>query len=149
MENKMTAQMADEMLSQGFHCSQCVFSYVAERLGMDKSAALKLSAGLGGGCFHGDSCGAITGAIMALGMVYGFDHPDAREEDAVLIAKVRELEQRFIAQNGSVLCRELLNGYDKADPNAVAPENTYRNCGKYCADACSVIDELLHTHYIR
>ena len=66
MENTMTEARADALMEDGFHCSQCVFPYAAFRLGMDRDEALRLSAGLGGGCFHGDSCGAVTGAAMAL-----------------------------------------------------------------------------------
>ena len=60
MEKTMTEARADALMEDGFHCSQCVFPYAAFRLGMDRDEALRLSAGLGGGCFHGDSCGAVT-----------------------------------------------------------------------------------------
>ncbi len=135
---------ADRLLAEGYHCSQCVFPYLAAQLGMDQAAALRLSAGLGGGCFHGDSCGAVTGAILALSMAYGFDAPDSGEQDEILIAQVHELERRFIAQTGSLLCRDLLGGYDKADPDVPIPDEAYQNCGRYCAIACRIADELLH-----
>ena len=54
MEKTMTEARADALMEDGFHCSQCVFPYAAFRLGMDRDEALRLSAGLGGGCFHGD-----------------------------------------------------------------------------------------------
>lgn len=146
---EMTVFTADRLMNSGFHCSQCVFPYAAYRLGMDRAEALRLSAGLGGGCFHGDSCGAVTGAILALGLVYGFDQPDAAQEDRLLIARVREFEARFCAAHGACLCRELLGGYDKADPDAPAPDGVYRNCPDYCATACRILDEMLGEHYCR
>lgn len=149
MENCMTECRADELMDDGFHCSQCVFPYAAYRLGMDRCEAYRLSAGLGGGCFRGDSCGAVTGAMMALGMVYGFDQPNAEAEDAQLIAKVHEFEDKFQAENGALLCRQLLGGFDKADRDAVAPEGTYDNCPKYCAAACRILDEMIGERYIR
>ena len=91
MENTMTEARADALMEDGFHCSQCVFPYAAFRLGMDRDEALRLSAGLGGGCFHGDSCGAVTGAAMALSIVFGFDRPNAEEADKLLIEKVAEI----------------------------------------------------------
>ena len=87
----MTEARADALMEDGFHCSQCVFPYAAFRLGMDRDEALRLSAGLGGGCFHGDSCGAVTGAAMALSIVFGFDRPNAEEADKLLIEKVAEI----------------------------------------------------------
>ena len=56
MAEKMTVEKAAEILGQGFHCSQCVMWHTAEALGMDKKQALKMTGGLGGGCFHGDVC---------------------------------------------------------------------------------------------
>lgn len=149
MSQQMTQSIADDLMSHGFHCSQCVFPYAAYRLGMDRGEAFRLSAGLGGGCFHGDSCGAVTGAILALGLAYGFDQPDALEEDKRLIARVREFEARFQAAHGACLCRELLGGFDKADPDAQPPEGVYQNCPDYCATACRILDEMLREHYCR
>lgn len=149
MEDKITRERADAMMEQGFHCSQCVFPYAASRLGMDTAQALKLSAGLGGGCFHGDSCGAVTGGVMALGMVYGFDSPNAEEADALLVEKVQEFTARFQEKTGALLCRQLLNGFDKSDPDAVAPEGTYDNCAAYCAQACAILDEMIGDRYIK
>ena len=91
MEKTMTEARADALMEDGFHCSQCVFPYAAFRLGMDRDEAPRLSAGLGGGCFHGDSCGAVTGAAMALSIVFGFDRPNAEEADKLLIEKVAEI----------------------------------------------------------
>ena len=104
MENTMTEARADALMEDGFHCSQCVFPYAAFRLGMDRDEALRLSAGLGGGCFHGDSCGAVTGAAMALSIVFGFDRPNAEEADKLLIEKVHEFQKRFLEENGSASC---------------------------------------------
>ena len=141
MEKTMTEARADALMEDGFHCSQCVFPYAAFRLGMDRDEALRLSAGLGGGCFHGDSCGAVTGAAMALSIVFGFDRPNAEEADKLLIEKVHEFQKRFLEENGSLLCRQLLGGYDKADPDAVAPDDAYDNCARYCASATVTSDK--------
>lgn len=149
MTERMTEERASELMEQGFHCSQCVFAYAAQRLGMDRGQALKLSAGLGGGCYHGDSCGAITGAALAIGLVYGFDQPNATEKDKVLISNVRLMEELFCRENGALLCRHLLNGFDKADVNAVPPEDVHDQCPQFCATACKILDELLGEHYIK
>ena len=110
MEKTMTEARADALMEDGFHCSQCVFPYAAFRLGMDRDEALRLSAGLGGGCFHGDSCGAVTGAAMALSIVFGFDRPNAEEADKLLIEKVHEFQKRFLEENGSTAARRLRQG---------------------------------------
>lgn len=147
--NHMTKDMAEQIMTDGFHCSQCVFPYAAQRLGMDPELAYRISAGLGGGCFRGDSCGAVTGAILALGLVYGFNTPQAKEADALLVAKVHEFEDRFEQEHGAFLCRQLLGGFDMANRGAQAPAGTYDNCGRYCETACRILDEMIGDRYVR
>ncbi|MBO4235930.1 MAG: C_GCAxxG_C_C family protein [Firmicutes bacterium] len=142
--SKMTEEKANELMDAGYHCSQVLAYHVAEELGLDKAEWLKLTSGLGGGCNHGDTCGAITGAIIGLGAVYGFCEENYSEEkDEIIKEKVKELQERFIEKHGSVLCRDLLDGYDNADPNSESSDDTWDNCGMYCADAAVIWDEIV------
>ena len=141
--SKMTEEKAMELMDAGYHCSQVLAHHIADELGLDKDEWLKLTSGLGGGCNHGDTCGAITGAIIGLGAVYGFSEEDPGEKDDIIKGKARELQERFIEKHGSVLCRDLLDGYDNADPNSVGDDDTWDNCGMYCADAAAIWDELV------
>lgn len=145
-ENVMTVEKAAEILGQGFHCSQCVFSHTAERFGIDKSTALKMTAGLGGGCFHGNVCGAVTAAVITLGLAYGFDKPNSAEQNAILVEKVHEFENRFIEKHGSIICKDLLGGWDFAKPDEakkIMTEGLTKNCPTFCADACAILDDML------
>lgn len=143
---KMTESMANEMLDAGYHCSQAVTRHIAECMGWDTDTAMKMTAGLGAGCNHGDTCGAISAGVLALSSVFGFSQY-TEEADTLLKDKVREFQARFIALHGAVLCRELLDNYDAADPDRVSTDTTWANCGKYCADACAILDEMLGEFY--
>lgn len=140
---RLTEQRANEMMGQGFHCSQALAEHISEVFDLDKGFCLRMTAGLGAGCNHGDTCGAISAAILGLGLAHGFDEENPGEKDVLLREKVKELEDRFIERHGSVLCRDLLNGYDAADPNRVSTPNTWDNCGLYCEDAAALLDELI------
>ena len=143
---KMTLEKSADMLGNGFHCSQCVLSHCAQRLGMDAKQALRLAAGLGGGCFHGGTCGAVTGAVMTLGLVYGFDEPNSAEKDACLVEKVHEFEDRFEKAQGALSCKELLGGYDMADPAdaaVISERDLTKDCPSRCACACDILDDML------
>ncbi|MCR4711651.1 MAG: C-GCAxxG-C-C family protein [Clostridia bacterium] len=141
--DKLTEDRANELMNGGFHCSQAVAEHIAAKFGLDREFWLRLTAGLGGGCNHGDTCGAIAAATLGLGLAYGFDQENAEEQDTILKEKVRELQARFIAKHGAVLCRELLNGYDNADPNRVSNDDTWAKCGLYCEDAAAIMDSLI------
>ncbi len=92
---------------QNFNCAQSVFVAFASQLGMDESQALKLASPFGGGVARrGQICGAVTGALMALGLAQGTDTP-ARKEDAYGLGQ--EFLQRFESRHATILCRELLD----------------------------------------
>ena len=92
----------------GYACSQAVFSALAPELGVSEEIALKIASAFGGGMSRqGEVCGAVTGALMTLGLKYGSTSPN--DDDAIREAS-QELMRRFKEENGSLLCRELL-GY--------------------------------------
>jgi len=147
MAERIRKEYADTMMDRGYHCSQVVAAHVAECMGLDVKAALRLTAALGMGCNHGDTCGVISAGALAIGLCYGFDSPDASEANTVLVGKVKEYERRFQSLHGSLLCRTLLKGYDAAIEGMQAPADTWDSCGSYCADGCAILDEMLGSFY--
>ncbi len=144
---KITIEEIKEQMAGGFHCSQVVFGYGAKKAGMDVDLALKLSAGLGGGCRHGDSCGAVIGGIAALGLVYGFSRPGSTEQNKIMTEKVKEFEKRFTEANKYLVCRDLLGGFDFANPAGSAQRynlaESLKNCPGYCKTACDILDDMM------
>jgi C_GCAxxG_C_C family probable redox protein len=97
---------AVDRFKRGCSCAQAVFSTYAEDLGIDRQTAMKLSAGFGGGMgMMAETCGAVTGAFMVLGLKHGGEASDARQKVAQL---VREFAHRFKARHGTLLCKELM-----------------------------------------
>lgn len=146
MSHSENMKRFQDMLNEGAHCSQCVFSYWAERLSIDDEFAMRVSSGLGMGVNHGDSCGAVTSTVLAFGLVNGFSDPSESNSDGGVEELVKEFEAAFAERNGSLLCRDLLSGgYDAADPDAAVPEgvNPWENCAKYCADAVELAEVYL------
>ena len=70
--NAKHIELARSRFSEGFSCSQSVLAAFAPELGLDADAALRVSAAFGGGMGRtGGPCGAVTGALMVLGLKYG------------------------------------------------------------------------------
>lgn len=86
-------------------CSQAVLLAFHDKLGLDKTTALKLAAGFGGGMGMGETCGAATGAFMVLGLMFDPDDVDARDK---MHALTHEFAERFKLYRGSLVCRELI-----------------------------------------
>lgn len=59
------------LFESGFNCNQAVLTAFSGELGIDKETALKIGTGFGGGVRRGDVCGAVSGAVMVLGMKQG------------------------------------------------------------------------------
>src|SRR5512143_2750203 len=102
-------QLANEHFAKGLNCSQAVFAAFAAQLGLSEEVALRIASPFGGGIARrGQTCGALTGALMAFGLKYGNDSPEAKEETYRI---AEQFIRRFEETHGGILCRELL-GYD-------------------------------------
>lgn len=128
---------------QSFSCSQSVFSSFAEELGLDEDTALKLSSGFGGGMGTAETCGAVTGAYMVIGMKYGHTTADllAKNNTKELILK---FNQHFKKKHGSLICKELLGCDISTDDGRVkAKEKDAFNqfCPKFVATACEILEK--------
>ena len=138
MSHQENVELFQDMLDEGYHCSQCVLGYWAERMQVDEEVALRAASGLGMGVNHGDSCGAVTSTAIALALAHGFSDGSGSGADGGVEELVRGFEAAFTERNGSLLCRDLLvGGYDAADPDAKVPEGVdpWARCATYCADA--------------
>ena len=129
-----------------YHCSQSVLGAFAEDLGMTQEQALKISGCFGGGMRHGEVCGCVTGALMALGLKYGHCRPDdmASRQKANDVAV--QLMEAFKAENGSYLCKELL-GYDfskSEEAKIIAESKVFLNiCPHLIASATEITEKLI------
>lgn len=99
----------------GIDCAQVVAMPFAGEFGYDESELARICAPFGCGMLRGETCGAVTGALVVLGLAYGQSELGAREEKALMMEKVREFQERFIAERGSTQCRALC-GYDLSVP---------------------------------
>lgn len=102
------SQRALELFSQSYNCAQSVFAACAAN-GLSEAQRLALAAPFGGGIARqGEICGALTGALLALGEAAG----EAMAADPVagrnaLYERAQQLTADFRSAHGSILCREL------------------------------------------
>lgn len=143
---EMTREKAMEYAAGGIDCSQIVFQYGAEILGLDGEIALRVASAFGGGMLHGRTCGCVTGALMAIGYAFGNYKPGDMDAKMKMMEKKAEFEKEFIDLNGSLLCRDLL-GYDLSKPEDLEKIKTEgvieKRCPKFICDACDILDEIL------
>ena len=139
--------LACARFEEGFSCSQAVFSAYAEQFGLDRETALKISGGFGGGMGRmAQTCGAVTGAFMVIGLKYGAIDAEDKETKEKAYALVREFSDRFKSRHGSISCQDLL-GCDISKPEGekVAREQKLFEtiCPKLVKDAAELLEEML------
>lgn len=128
----------------GLNCAQAMLSVYGAGFGLNNEMAIKLASCFGAGMGRmGETCGAVTGAFMVLGLTYEPKEKKARDK---VYALVKEFRDKFVARNGSIRCKELL-GYDmdteegmrmikEKKPNATL-------CPKIDQDAAEILEEIL------
>jgi len=146
----MTQKRADEAVDafrRGLSCSQAIFSVYGKDLGIDPETAVKIASAFGAGVAKtGEICGAVSGALMVIGLTQelkAIRDPASREN-------VYSLAKRFIddftARHASVNCTELV-GYDLSDPKQFAEAREKKvfatRCSKLVRDAGEILEGLL------
>ncbi len=141
------ADEAVSLIRQGFSCSQAVLAVFAQDFSLDRDTALRISQGFGAGiAYTDDLCGALSGAIMVIGLRYGRMKADDLTAKEKTYRVVGEFLQEFEKHNGSVTCTGLL-GYNLSDPQQVA-EAKKRNlmiarCPEFVRDAVEIVEKLV------
>jgi C_GCAxxG_C_C family probable redox protein len=107
--NKYQPQRALELFSQKYNCAQASFGACSTSDGLSEAQRLALTAPFGGGVARqGEICGALTGALLALGESVGASMAaDPVAGRAALYERVHQFTEAFRAAHGSILCREL------------------------------------------
>jgi C_GCAxxG_C_C family probable redox protein len=107
--SKSPSERALELFSQNYNCAQSVYAACATGNGLSEKQRLALAAPFGGGVARqGELCGALTGALLALGEACGGAMAaDPLANRDALYLRTRQLTEAFRVAHGTVLCREL------------------------------------------
>lgn len=121
-ERKLKAR---ELFLNGYNCSQAVFCAYAEDYGIPMELALKVSASFGGGIARmRETCGAVCGMSMLVGLEKGETEPNDSKAKQENYKAAQALIEKFKQINGSIKCSELLNLRKDAIITSVPDERT-------------------------
>jgi C_GCAxxG_C_C family probable redox protein len=133
--------------SNGFNCSQAVLASFGQEYGVSGDECLKLACAFGGGIARRQmTCGAVTGALMVLGLKFGWGRNDDISKKTATYEKANEFIEEFTERNGSINCRELLRGLDMNDPEdqkMIEKLELFQTiCVKYIRDAVEIAQRM-------
>lgn len=137
-----------KQFSQDYACSQSVLYAFADLLEVSPDTALKLATGFGAGIGRKQEvCGAVSGGVMALSLLYGRGEKDGPEKKENTYAKVKELLENFKEEHGSFICKELLDGCDLLTPEGqkrFAELKMLNRCDKFVASAIRLTENIIN-----
>lgn len=136
------ADLVEERFSL-VNCAQTVFSLHAYDLGVDEETALRIASGFGGGMACAETCGAVTGSYMVIGLKHGHASSDPQDK-ATTKLKIQQFNDKFINIHGSLICKKL-TGHDISTPEgaeAARAEGVFRNkCPQFIKTACNILEK--------
>lgn len=142
----MTKEMIAEQFMKGFDCSQVVLEHYAEQLGLTPEAANRMGAAFGGGMGIGETCGAVVGAMIALGIKYGHCQEAHMDQKDIMSAKRAEFLEAFLKEYPACSCKGLLK-HDISKPEEmqkILDEGLlFDFCPQLVADVMKILDDMI------
>jgi len=136
---------ASTCFEEGFSCAQAVLSSYGPGLGLERELALRVAGAFGGGMGMGRTCGAVTGALMVIGLRRSKTTAGDDESKEACRALADEFIAQFEARNGSITCQELLD-YDISIPeesDLAKEEGLFDTlCPKLVRDAAEILEQI-------
>ena len=134
MKMGVLAERAVENHRKGYNCAQAVACAFCEKLGRDEKEVFEMMEAFGLGMGTRGTCGAVSGMAAVAGMVESDGALDAPRTKKQSYKAMKELTEKFIAKNQSVICREI---------KGVETGKVLRSCPGCVQDAAELLEEYL------
>lgn len=138
-------ETADFYHKKGYNCAQAVIWGFQDILPIPTEQVVDITAGFGGGAGTGELCGALSGGIMVLGLLYPVDHADPVASKQRTTKLSKEFQNRFQELFRHLRCHDLLKDPSQANeatPAALSMGIT-RHCDLMIVTAVEVLEQLL------
>jgi len=135
---------ATELFAKGFNCAQSVIAPYAPHIGLEEESALKIASALGGGMAGcGETCGAVSGALLTI----GYQLSDATVETKLSVKqKSQEFIKKFKDLHGTTMCRELLQcdiSTEAGKEQAEREQLFAKLCPRYVSSSVEILGEII------
>lgn len=143
----MSQSMVEEAVSyfnEGLLCSQAILLAYGPQFGIDEETAIRVARPFGSGVARMcETCGAVTGAYMVLGLLCQEENEKAAKEKSYELC--REFAKLFKEKNGSTNCQQLLQ-CDLGTPEGQTyfrQEQLVRRCQSYVRCSAEILEKML------
>lgn len=143
------AEKAKSCFLSGYNCAQAVAVAFSDLVDMDEKTVARAVSGFGGGMGRlREVCGAFSGAVFVLSVLYGYEDEKAFEAKKQLYSDIQNFAEQCRNENGSIICKELL-GLDKDKPCSPTPQKRTqeyykkRPCAEIVYTCAEQLDEFI------
>jgi C_GCAxxG_C_C family probable redox protein len=141
---------ANDVFEEGYNCAQSMIYAYGKTFFEEESLPLKLASGFGGGIAStGQTCGAVTGSLMVLGLYFGYADASDQSQKEKVKAIAQEFMDAFEAREGALKCCDLLG----ADMNTREGKDYVRRhgvidkiCPQLIKDASEILEKIMARH---
>lgn len=142
------SETALSYFGNNYNCAQSVLIAFADEFGLPEDEALRIACAFGGGIGRQQlTCGALTGAAMAIGLKFGKGKLDDDSKKLLTYEKTVELFHEFEKLNGSTSCLELLENLsmnDEKDHDIILERELFtKKCRKYVANSVTLVEKII------
>jgi len=144
---KEIEEKAIRSFKSGLNCSQAVLSAYSDKLNFDNNLALSVACGFGGGMGRlQETCGAVTGSYMVLGIYNCRKFSDNKDRKEETYSMIQQFSEKFKQINGTTDCISLLKIDLKTEEGQryAKDNNLFETvCEKCISDSISIVEELI------
>lgn len=143
------SEYAAELFCKGYNCAQAITVAFCDVTGLDENLSARLASSFGGGIGRmREVCGAVSGMMMVLGLLYGYSEAGNDVLKKEHYHNVQALAGQFREEVGSIICREILKN-PPSDPNPTPRTEAFyktRPCARMVATAAGILDRFIAEH---
>ena len=149
--HSMLDQRVQAIMSKSHNCAQSTFYVLSEQFGLGGDDILKALTPLPGMAERGETCGAITGALMAMGLIYGRDNLEDWKKYRSSLIPTNKFCEQFQKELGSSLCcqiqeRAFGKSYNLMDPQELKEfqqAGATSKCTRVVQKACRLAADII------
>ena len=105
---KLLDQKVDHYMKLSHNCAQSSFLALSEQFGLENSDMVKALTPLPGIAERGETCGAVTGALLAMGLVFGRENLSDWQAYRDSLVPTNAFCDRFVQEMGSTMCGDIV-----------------------------------------
>lgn len=143
---EITTKKAVDLFENKYNCAQSVLTAFGPQFELEPEITLKIACGFGAGMGRlQETCGAVTGAFMVIGLKNGQESKEDTEAKEKTYELVKEFSSRFKQIHGSLNCKDIINcDINTPEGNQYYEENNlHQKCKSCVEDSVTILNSIL------